>query len=239
MRRHVTFANVIALLALFISLSGGVYAASKINGAKIKKTSIAGDRLKPDTLTGTQVDESSLGTVPTAQSANSATTAESAKTADSAKTAETAATAASAQTLAGSAPGAFVSSSDVRRLRWDLTSSSGTPVTEPVLELGPLRVAGTCSPGSINMTVSTTAQNGAFDYGHFDNFDNTNVSGGGLGATPLSFFSGGNQAEVRGIGTLVYNDPTVTITIPFVAYFRSTPPSYRCFFTGTATRSSG
>jgi hypothetical protein len=59
----------IACLALFLALGGGVYAAaksSKISGSKIKKSSIAGNRLKKDTLTGKQIKESTLVTVPSA-----------------------------------------------------------------------------------------------------------------------------------------------------------------------------
>jgi hypothetical protein len=66
--------TVIACLALFLALGGGVYAAakgSKISGNKIKKSSIAGNRLKKDTLTGKQIKESTLGTVPSAGVANS------------------------------------------------------------------------------------------------------------------------------------------------------------------------
>ncbi len=94
-KRRLTFANVVALLALFISLGGSVYAASKINGKQIKKTSIAGKKLKPDTLTGTQINESTLGSVPNAEHASSA---------DTATTAGSAQTAGDAQTLAGSGP---------------------------------------------------------------------------------------------------------------------------------------
>ena len=44
--------TIIACLALFLALGGGVYAAaksSKISGNKIKKSSIAGNRFKKDT----------------------------------------------------------------------------------------------------------------------------------------------------------------------------------------------
>ena len=57
--------TIIACLALFVALGGGVFAAaksSKISGNKIKKSSIAGNRLKKDTLTGKQIKESTLGT---------------------------------------------------------------------------------------------------------------------------------------------------------------------------------
>ena len=126
LRGRLTFSNVVALIALFVSLGGGVYAASKINGKEIKKTSIAGKKLKPDTLTGKQIKESSLGTVPSADSAGTATSADSAKSAQD------------AQTLAGSGPGAFVSSGDIKRIRFDVTTDSTTPTRGAVLQLGPL-----------------------------------------------------------------------------------------------------
>ena len=117
--RHLSFSNVIAMLALFLALGGAAYAGTKINGSSIKNGSIGGGKLKNETITankikkgtitGTQIapgsissssiDVSTLGTVPSAQNANtagtaskadSATTAGTATTADSAKTAETA-----------------------------------------------------------------------------------------------------------------------------------------------------
>jgi hypothetical protein len=110
--RHLTFANVLACVALFAALSGGAYAATKINGNSIKKESIGAGKLKKGTITSTQVkpgslnstviDMSTLTTVPsantatssqTAQTANTAQTADSAKTAETAKSAETAKTA--------------------------------------------------------------------------------------------------------------------------------------------------
>jgi hypothetical protein len=60
LRRVFTFANVVAILALMVSLSGGVYAAAKINGKDIENQSIAGKKLKNDTLTGKQIKESAL-----------------------------------------------------------------------------------------------------------------------------------------------------------------------------------
>jgi hypothetical protein len=121
--RHLSFSNVIAMLALFIALGGAAYAGTKINGNSIKNGSIGGGKLKSDTITanklrkgtitGTQIapgsissssiDESTLGTVPSAQSATTAGTAnkaDSAGTADSAKSAERAKTADTASSAA-------------------------------------------------------------------------------------------------------------------------------------------
>ncbi len=103
--RHLTYANVMASIAVFVALGGVGYAATSINGNKIIKQSIGAGKLKKGTLTSTQVkqnaltgaviDESSLGTVPAAQTASSATTA------TSATTAARAASAGDAETLDG------------------------------------------------------------------------------------------------------------------------------------------
>ncbi|MDT4918498.1 MAG: hypothetical protein QOH89_3198, partial [Pseudonocardiales bacterium] len=65
-------ALVVASLALAVALGGTAFAAplrnlvASINGATIQDHSIAGVKLKNDTVTGKQVKESSLGTVPNA-----------------------------------------------------------------------------------------------------------------------------------------------------------------------------
>jgi hypothetical protein len=83
-------ANVVAYLALFVALGGGAYAASHINGKTIKKGSIPGNRLKKDGVTGVQVKESTLGTVPRATRAVDAGSATTATVADDAKSANNA-----------------------------------------------------------------------------------------------------------------------------------------------------
>jgi hypothetical protein len=121
--RHLSFSNVIAMLALFVALGGAAYAGTTINGSSIKNGSIGGGKLKTETitanklkkgtLTGTQIanqsitgaqiqngsidasqiNVSTLGAVPLAQAAQTATKAASAtkaSTADSATTADTA-----------------------------------------------------------------------------------------------------------------------------------------------------
>lgn len=55
-RGSLSFANVVAVLALFFALGGTVYAAAgKINGSQIKPSSIPGNRIKPKSLTATQL----------------------------------------------------------------------------------------------------------------------------------------------------------------------------------------
>jgi hypothetical protein len=69
-------ALVVASLALAVALGGTAFAApirsvvASINGATIQDHSIAGVKLKNDTVTGRQVKESSLATVPHAANAN-------------------------------------------------------------------------------------------------------------------------------------------------------------------------
>jgi hypothetical protein len=60
----------VALLALFVALGGSGYAATRVNGRTIVDRSISGSKLKHNTLTGAQINESRLGTVPSASDAD-------------------------------------------------------------------------------------------------------------------------------------------------------------------------
>jgi hypothetical protein len=77
-RLKINATQVIAWIALFVSLSGTVYAAAKINGKTIKVGSIPANRVKADSLTGAQVNEASLGNVPSASRAAEAKKADTA-----------------------------------------------------------------------------------------------------------------------------------------------------------------
>ena len=108
LRRHLSYANVMASIAVFVALGGVGYAAATINGNSIVKRTIGAGKLKNGTLTSNQVkanaltgsviDESSLSTVPAAATAASATTATNATNADRAETATSATTAGNAET---------------------------------------------------------------------------------------------------------------------------------------------
>jgi hypothetical protein len=211
LRARLTFSNIVAVIALFIALGGGVYAASKINGKQIKKKTIAGKALKPDTLTGKQINESKLGTVPDAAA------------------------------LAGNGPGAFVSSGDVKRIRYDLTTQSSDPDQQTVLALGPLQVTMSCAKGSFEVTASTSAADAGWDIGYALNNNISSTDGGFLGSAEQSLLANTfTNATQRYVGTFLYNDPSTTISVPFVVVASDqTPGSSRCFFTGTATRATG
>ena len=106
----------ISVLALLLALGGTVYAANRINGRTIRARSIPGNRLRlrsvpanrlrpgvlgrqiTGPLTGADIDENSLGTVPSAIHAQSADTARSAIDAE---TALNAVNAVDAQTVNG------------------------------------------------------------------------------------------------------------------------------------------
>jgi hypothetical protein len=126
LRHRLTYANVMATLALFIALGGTSYAALKITSKDIVNRTIKGGDVAKDSLGGTEIKESRLQTVPSAERANTASTADVSKnadhatqattatSADSATTAQSAVAAASAtnaQQLAGQAASAFERSS--------------------------------------------------------------------------------------------------------------------------------
>ena len=76
LRCRLTYANVMATVAVFIALGGSSYAAYTINGSKIKNRSITARKLKRNALTGREVKESTLATVRRARVADWASDAD-------------------------------------------------------------------------------------------------------------------------------------------------------------------
>jgi hypothetical protein len=66
-REQLTYANVMATIAVFIALGGTSYAAIKVTGRNVKNSSLTYKDLKKNTLGGTRIKESRLGTVPRAK----------------------------------------------------------------------------------------------------------------------------------------------------------------------------
>jgi hypothetical protein len=151
-RRLPSPALIVASIALVFAIAGGIgYAASKINGNRLKDHSVAGKKLKshtigagklkdhtltgrqmksksipggklkPDTVTGLQVNESTLGKVPSATQADNATHATNA---DHATSADNAANAVNA-TNATNAARATIGESPVA---WAQVAANGTVV---------------------------------------------------------------------------------------------------------------
>lgn len=66
-RRHFTYANVTATLALFLAIGGVSYAATKISGGQIRAHTLTARNYKANSVTGKAVKEKTLGVVPHAQ----------------------------------------------------------------------------------------------------------------------------------------------------------------------------
>ena len=66
LRQNLTYANVMATLAVFIALGGSSYAALKVTGKNVKDRSLTYRDLKRNTLGGSRIKESRLGVVPRA-----------------------------------------------------------------------------------------------------------------------------------------------------------------------------
>jgi hypothetical protein len=69
LRRRLTYANVMATLAVFIALGGSSYAALTVTGRNVKNGSLSFRDLRRDTLGGSRINESRLGTVRRARNA--------------------------------------------------------------------------------------------------------------------------------------------------------------------------
>lgn len=194
LRDRLTYANVIATLALFIALGGTSLAVTQITGRSIKNRSITRVDVKKNTLTGTEIKESSLRTVPratkagTATSALSALAANSANTATSADQAKNADSATNSAALGGQGASAFEKSSRIQFGRASAApagaSSETTLLSWP--ELGAeLRTSSSgCGGGQVAFAVRNTKSSGA----GVDVFENGSGSDGSVAANSLNRF---------------------------------------------------
>ena len=66
LRRHLTYANVMATIAVFIALGGSSYAVARLSGSSLKNRSVRAIKVARNTLTGREIRESRLGSVPNA-----------------------------------------------------------------------------------------------------------------------------------------------------------------------------
>jgi hypothetical protein len=80
-RQRLTYANVMATLALFVALGGVGYAAvhlpkNSVGTKQLKKGAVSGAKVKKHTLTGRNINLAKLGTVPSARTASELTAPE-------------------------------------------------------------------------------------------------------------------------------------------------------------------
>jgi flagellar hook-basal body complex protein FliE len=177
-RARLTYANVVATLALFVALGGTGYAASQITSRDVKNRSLKGADVKKNTLTGTEVNESKLRQVPNARAAESSAVAlqaananvsDLAKNADRATTAGTAGTAgladvaSDARALAGQGAGFFEKSS---RTDFGLAPIPTAPPQEKAVIAWPApgaevrTITGVCAGSAMQMQVTNTRSTG-------------------------------------------------------------------------------
>ncbi|MGV1047432.1 MAG: hypothetical protein ACOYD4_02750 [Solirubrobacterales bacterium] len=98
---RLTYANVIASIALFVALGGASYAAFKlprnsVGTKQLQKNAVTGIKIRNGSITGAEIRARTLGTVPRAETAALADSATQARTAGD------------ATTLQGNGPGAFM-----------------------------------------------------------------------------------------------------------------------------------
>lgn len=221
MRPRITYANVVATLALFVALGGSSYAAVKINGKDIKKNTVAGKALKKDTLTGREIKESKLGKVPSAATADSALSALSASNA----------TLAARATTADAVGGATVTPIN------KVVTPVGTPTAVDLFALGGLTLEGDCTTNDPilliarssvenSMVVATRSLNSnTYAYSYSGNIDSGQAASIG---SPFTEFSGEYAITMRTAdGKAAKLQLNVT-----KAQFNGAPN--KCIFTGVA-----
>jgi hypothetical protein len=199
MRREIRLpspALAISALALFVALSGTVYAAKKakvdgrtvkvksLPGNRLKLRSIPANRLKPGVLasaglgqkgaliTGREIDELSLGQVPNAAHAE---TADSAKSAVDAQTALNAVNAITAQSVNGHEAGCLPGTQAFAGACWQ-SSSSETAVSAPAAA-NSCAVQGGTLPEALQLAAFSQQPGVVLDAGSEWSSDLTNMTG--------------------------------------------------------------
>jgi hypothetical protein len=153
---HLSYANVVSTLCLFILLGGGALAATKlaknsvgpgqlrknaVRTAKITNEAVTSAKIKRGTIDGSRLALGTIGTVPSAQSAANATHA---LRADSAAQADNATTAGNALRLGGLPPATYLGRVAQTATGANLHFSGSSPVQEATPG-GPLAI--TVPPG--------------------------------------------------------------------------------------------
>lgn len=187
-------ALIVSLIALFVAMSGTVYAAGKINGKSIKVKSLPGNRLKPGSVpanrlapgvlpglsahapgvvTGLEVDELSLGQVPNAAHADFADTAQSAV---DAQTALNAVNAVNASKINGYEAGCLPGTELFAGACWQ-TSANATALPAPAAAQSCTAQGGELPEA---LQLAAYSQTATLDAGNEWSSDITNVSGPNL-----------------------------------------------------------
>ena len=261
-RTRLTFANAVSLTALFVALGGGAYAVStaeknsvvskSIKNGQVKNKDLAADavdgsKVVDGSLGGGDVDESTLGQVSSAATANRATSADSATHADSAAhadsatnadhaaTADTAATAdhatgaddADHATAADTAASATTAGNGARTFDFDHPATDPSPV--PILTIGEMTLLARCynaAPPVLDLSVRSTT-NAEISSGVIEALDATTpvTRAESINLIPnspeifvqIAANGGGATSNRRAEGQLVYRNAGRVITATFHA----------------------
>jgi hypothetical protein len=166
MRQRLTFANVISVIALFIALGGGAYAAvalpknsvgskqikkNAVTNAKIGKNAVTGAKVKDGSLTGTDINLTTLPKVGSATNADNATHAASADNASNAANATNAGHATNADHANNADSASDSSKLGGKTIQWALVNPTGTIVSQS----GGITVAAHPFPGLFILQLPT------------------------------------------------------------------------------------
>jgi hypothetical protein len=253
---HLTYANVVSTICLFLLLGGVAWAATalpknSVGTPQLKNGAVTGAKVKDGSLTGADINASTLGQVPSAASAGTATNAShatgadtatratSAASADHATSADTATRAGDATTLDGLGPSAFYPAGGITRI--DASPAyAGEPVT--IYSAGGLVLSAFCGEGGLAGStlfeiLATSSVGGArIDAGYVRRVNSTEepvVAEHGLGAAPTEVWSVGTNAGPGGqaIGNLLFAGAERAIQITLESRVTS---SHACQVSGTA-----
>jgi hypothetical protein len=177
MRKHLSYSNVVATLALVLAVgTGGAWAAKTINGSILKSRTISGNKVRKNSLTGIEIRESKLGIVPRASNslrlggrlASAYLTAGgTAANATNAVNATNAANAANADKLGGIASSGFVQGAG----KFSAGRSTGTAGSDPnvfktfTTPVGEFRLG--CGAASVDVRYFNTTPDDADVFRHF------------------------------------------------------------------------
>jgi hypothetical protein len=245
-RRHLSYANVISTICLFVLLGGGAYAAARlpaksVGTAQLKAGAVTGAKIKDGTITGAKVDSRTLGPVPTAQNADRATSASSADFATKASSATKAdlATkanlAANSEMLGGNPASSFVSNGQVGYIdrAFGGCTLSVTCVADVVTVAG-VTVRATCEyNGGISAMILRVI--GATRTGYAYATNNTEARRGQFEGDGNVIPTASTGTEVGATGTIVARTPARIISFSFDASSRvPTPGTGSCAVFATA-----
>ena len=227
-RKRLTYANVMASIAVFLVLGGATAIAAKkitakqlqansVTTAKLKKNAVTASKIKTnaittakiakDAVTGDKVNESTLGQVPSAVTANTATTA------------------GSASSLAGYKPfGVFVPAG-----------------THTIAAFGPFTIKGECALNvggndEGRMLLYTSVNGASMDDNNGDEFEVFNVADSPAELYEESTTTGTPDIEVGeapGLTAVAPGGPTVILQNETIGFNIAGHPG-QCYFAGVA-----